>query len=365
LCEILIAKKEKTTKILTVIGICSIAGLLVAKFTGLLNFAKLLTITPKLNGGLGAVKFKGATDGLHIPIAVEFGNRSDQSLTIGVSAIDLYFRGKPAAQSKPTTTHVEIKPNSTTTLKGVTLVIPYLSLLTLVGTSVTTILTSGNFDPLIAEMEMELTAIINKSIVFSIKKKFGQTAQVDASKGTLNGALGLVAASQRDIKSLSHYEMYIPPKSKLKYRDLILIPDGNVEDTIQLMQDAAKKYKGDTTLLANKLKGNTVKETLQRMFDFVYSYIKYVPDSRFVEQVRRPLRTLWDRKGDCDCYSVLIASMLENLGIPYKFRISACDGKKNYHHVYVVVPRGSETLVCDPVVDWCFYEKKPDKYKDF
>jgi hypothetical protein len=90
-----------------------------------------------------------------------------------------------------------------------------------------------------------------------------------------------------------------------------------------------------------------------------------VPDDRFIEQVRRPLRCLYDKKGDCDCYATLIGSMLENLNIPYKFRIAAYNGNENYQHVYVIVPNGTGYYTCDPVVDRFNYEKPPSKTKDF
>jgi hypothetical protein len=179
------------------------------------------------------------------------------------------------------------------------------------------------------------------------------------------GALGLTAASLRDIKPMSDYVNYIPPKEELKRNDLIVIQNGSVEDTVRMMHKVAGDYKSDTAMLAKLLQGKNTRETVGNMFNFVYNYIQYVPDSKVLEQVRRPLRTLWDRKGDCDCYSVLIASMCNNLNIPYKFRIAAYGGRANYQHVYVVVPSSSGELICDPVVDKPFYEKSPSKYKDF
>ena len=85
-----------------------------------------------------------------------------------------------------------------------------------------------------------------------------------------------------------------------------------------------------------------------------------------MEQVRRPLRTLYDQKGDCDCYATLIGAMLKNMGIDFRFRIAAYSAGR-YQHVYVVVPSNDSPTgyyVVDPVLDQCFAEKAPSKFFD-
>jgi len=368
LCAVIFdIKMEKTTKIALTIGGLAALTFGVIKLLQLQNFAKLLTISPKLDGGLQ--NFQVTLTEIKIPLAIDFGNRTDQSMTIQVNAVDVYYKDKKVATTKPNENNVTIKSNSTNTLKGLKLMVSTLSLISVVGDVVSLILAKGDYAALLNDISLDVTCTYNNSIVFSIDKiKLGDSRDVNADTGktdsTVKG-LGLVAASLRNIKPFSDYEMYIPPKTELKRRDLIMIPDGSVEDTVYLMKEVAKKYASDTKTLAKHLEKPTVSQTLQSIFDFVYNYIQYVPDSKIAEQVRRPLRTLWDRKGDCDCYSVLIGSILENLNIPYKFRIAAYNGKSNYQHVYVVVPYNSKMLVCDPVVDSCFYEKPTSKHKDF
>ena len=354
---------NKPAKIALTVGGLAVLTFGIIKLFQLQNFAKLLTISPKLDGGLQ--NFQVTLTEIKIPLAIDFGNRTDQSMTVQVNAVDVYYKGSKVAATKPNANSVTIKPNSTNTLKGLKLMVSTLSLISVVGDVVNTILSKGDYATLLNDISLDVTCTYNNSIVFSINQiKLGDSRDVNAETGKMNG-LGLVAASQRNIKPLSHYEMYIPPQTELKRRDLILIPDGSVEDTVYLMKDIAKKYADDTKTLAKHLEKSTVPQTLQSIFDFVYHYIQYVPDSTMAEQVRRPLRTLWDRKGDCDCYSVLIGSILHNLKIPFKFRIAAYNGKPNYQHVYVIVPYNGKTLVCDPVVDSCFYEKPPSKFKDF
>lgn len=358
---------NNTVKIaLTLSGLAALTFGMIKIFQ-LQNFAKLLTISPKLDGGLQ--NFQVTLTEIKIPLAIDFGNRTDQSMTVQVNAVDVYYKGSKVATTKPSSNSVTIKANSTNSLKGLKLMVSTLSLISVVGDAVNIILSKGDYASLLNDISLDVTCTYNNSVVFSIDKiKLGDSRDVNAATGKSDTAvkgLGLTAASLRNIKPFSHYEMYIPPKTALKHRDLVMIPDGSVEDTVYLMKDIAKKYKADTSFLAKKLAKPTIEETLQSIFDFVYNYIQYVPDSPLTEQVRRPLRTLWDRKGDCDCYSVLIGSMLHNLKIPFKFRIAAYNGKANYQHVYVIVPYNGKTLVCDPVVDSCFYEKPPSKHKDF
>ena len=129
------------TKILLALGVGGGALLLLSKTTGLLNFMRLLTITPQLDGGLKAINFKSSN--LNIPIKVDFGNRTDQEIAISVSSVILYFREKQIGQTKPTTTQVKISQHSTSSLKGLIIQIPLLSLVQVAGTAIATLISSG------------------------------------------------------------------------------------------------------------------------------------------------------------------------------------------------------------------------------
>lgn len=359
---------DKTIKKI-LIGTGVVAGIVLAitKYTGLNNLYKLLIITPKLSGGMKNIKI--ALSGITIPLDIDFANRTDQKITVQINAIDILYKKNIVSQSTPNSSEVVILPNSVSTLKNINLFIPVTSLISAMGSIIPSILAQGSlstkFAQLINSFVMDCTCTFDKAIVYSFRSGFGVSTQVNTQKGQTVGALGLTAAADRKIKPFSDYINYIPPKTDLKKNDLIVVPNGTVEDTLQLMHKVASLYKKDTEMLAKVLQGNSLRETVNNMFYFVYNYIQYVPDSSVREQVRTPLRTLWDRKGDCDCYAVLIASMCNNLNIPFKFRIAAYGGRPNYQHVYVVVPSASGDLICDPVVDKPFYEKQPSKYKDF
>ena len=63
---------------------------------------------------------------------------------------------------------------------------------------------------------------------------------------------------------------------------------------------------------------------------------------------------------DCDDYSIFVGSLLKNLGIPFKLRITKYDGKKNFQHIYVIVPAlgdSEDEIVIDPVLSKFDYQK--------
>lgn len=188
---------------------------------------------------------------------------------------------------------------------------------------------------------------------------------LDLEKIALNG-LGLVAKTKRVISPKKEYLHLISGIGSLENTNPIITTDGDIDRTLREMSKIVKKYKGDTTKLAKALKGNTLNQTLKNIFDFVYRYIQYIPDHRYTEQLRRPLRTLHDQKGDCDCYSILIASILENLGIDYRFRVTAYSDPSRFQHVYIIVPtKNGRYYTVDPVLDNYNEEKDYSNKKDY
>ncbi|MCQ2607752.1 MAG: hypothetical protein MJ197_03595 [Bacteroidales bacterium] len=356
---------NKGTKIVIGTGLGIGALLLVLKGGSLLNFTKQLTCTPKIDGGIKRISVKNSK--LQIPVAVDFENRTDQEVTISISNVVLKYNNTEVGTLKPNTQSILIQKYKTSTLSNIIVEIPLLTLVRCIGSAVTTYLTTQDYTKILEYITADITCILNNSVVFDFTEKFGEASKVDVSKNTKAvSGIGLVANTKRKLKPFKDYEMLIPAKSELLHRDLIMVPNGSVYDTVNLVKDICKKYASDTKVLAKHLQKDNLHDTIQSIFDFVYNYIQYEPDDRFIEQVRRPLRTLWDRKGDCDCFATLIGSILTNLNIPFKFRIAAYEGRRNFQHIYVIVPTGAgEYCVCDPVLDTCFTEKTPSKYLDF
>ena len=174
-----------------------------------------------------------------------------------------------------------------------------------------------------------------------------------------------VTSGYRAIKDGSRYNQYFP---KPEERDRVIVEDGEVTDTVELMEKVVWKYLDDTKRIAPLLRRSTTEATCQAIWEFVYGYIQYKLDKRGLEQLRRPARSWAERNTgvDCDCMSIFVSSILTNLQIPHKFRITMYSGD-SWQHVYVIVPLGDENNYCviDGVVSAFNYEKKFTKKMDF
>lgn len=451
------------------LGLGATAVVLALKGSSLANMAKNLTYTirldgkPKLYAGgllnvISSLVLKGNGSVLRIPVAIDFENRSDEEITVGVNALFVYYKGTRMATNGVTPSSVTIKKFAKSTMGGLNLDVEVASLVQVAGDVVKTWLTNQDFASLTKDVSVELSGVINNTFVINLTRALGEQTTVSTDTGVagvddvlptppdgyewvdggeLNGrlrkrlrklakkvvrklnpvtatkdalrttkmavkatinpvkatktalkttkrnlnpikatknavrsigvrGLGLVAAKDRKIKNIGDYVAYIPGQENLKRSDLVAIADGTVRDTAELMHKVVDTYYSDVTELAGRLKRDTLKDTLQNIWNFVYTYIQYVPDSRIMEQVRRPLRTLYDQKGDCDCYATLIGAMLKNMGIDFRFRIAAYSAGR-YQHVYVIVPSNDSPTgyyVVDPVLDQCFAEKAPSKFFD-
>lgn len=153
-------------------------------------------------------------------------------------------------------------------------------------------------------------------------------------------SLGLVDTSDRRVRPISEIDNYFN-FGALEFSDPIVNNDGTVAQTVEYMKKIVKEHHKDMSKIADQLYDKKLSRFLRNIFDFVMTYVKYEKDSAFTEQLRTPLRTLSDQRGDCDCMSVLIGSILYNKGIPFYFRVAKYDPNNDFSHVYVVVPRSS------------------------
>ena len=174
-----------------------------------------------------------------------------------------------------------------------------------------------------------------------------------------------ISSGYRYIKDGGKYDSYFPKPDR---QDNILIFDGDVTDTVELMKRVVWTYINDTKRIAPVLKRPTVKDTCQAIWEFVYTYVQYKFDKKGLEQLRRPARSWAEKRTgvDCDCMSIFISSILTNLRIPHSFRIAKYS-RPQWQHVYVVVPagNGSGHYAIDAVVSKFNYEKPFTAKKDF
>ena len=164
----------------------------------------------------------------------------------------------------------------------------------------------------------------------------------------------MIAKNKRSLKNGYEYDSLIP---KADFETQTLSNFITVDDTVSSIIKIVQKTQKDTEKLAQTLKRDTIDETCKAIFDFVYNHIQYVKDRTGYEELRRPARTWADKKGDCDCYSIFIGSILYNLKIPFSFRVTKYSG--DWQHIYPIVydktsPKGYRIIDC--VVDEYDYE---------
>lgn len=174
-----------------------------------------------------------------------------------------------------------------------------------------------------------------------------------------------VTSGYRAIKDGSRYNTYFPPPDE---RDRVIIKDGEVTDTVELMEKVVWKYLDDTKRIAPLLMRPSTHETCQAIWEFIHNFIQYKLDQRGLEQLRRPARSWAERATgvDCDCMSIFTSSILTNLKIPHSFRITKYS-QDSWQHVYVIVPITGANNYCviDAVVSEFNYEKKYTDKMDY
>ncbi len=169
----------------------------------------------------------------------------------------------------------------------------------------------------------------------------------------------------RPIQDGSRYERFF---ARPEDSDRIIIEDGEVDETVDLMKKVVWKYINDTKQIAIYLKGSTLRQTCENIWNFLYHHVQYKLDKKGLEQLRRPNRSWVERKTgiDCDCFSIFVSSILTNLKIPHRFRITKYN-RDVYQHVYVVVPipGSGKYYTIDCVLSQFNYEKPFKQQKDF
>lgn len=108
--------------------------------------------------------------------------------------------------------------------------------------------------------------------------------------------------------------------------------------------------------IAPQFKGATDTETMRNIWQFLRYHVPYKADG-FKKQVIRLPYDLVRNGGDCKSYSLFTAAVLNNLGIPAKYKLTTYDpAKPNAAHIYIVANDG---IIIDAVFDKFNDEKKP------
>ena len=121
----------------------------------------------------------------------------------------------------------------------------------------------------------------------------------------------------RNIRSGDQYKQLIPPPSNRK----VFLGEGDTFLSLDEMQKLIRKTLSETKQLANQLSGDTTKQSVASVKEFLYWHIQYLQDE--VDQfLHSPART-WSKRSigvDCKSYSVFASSLLTNMGIKNSLR---------------------------------------------
>ncbi|HVD99536.1 MAG TPA: hypothetical protein VNB90_15110 [Cytophagaceae bacterium] len=172
----------------------------------------------------------------------------------------------------------------------------------------------------------------------------------------------------RKLRSGKEYDYLFPrPGGK----DHEINRNANVDNTVHFIQEQAPKNTWQTKAVARLLQRRTLEDTCRNVWNFVYQHIQYQKDKDGVEQVRSPRRVWWERKGDCDCYTSFISSVLLAMEppIPHKYRITKYDKEDpseiRWQHIYPIVPRnGKLNGALDRRSDYIVLDCVKDAYDD-
>lgn len=145
--------------------------------------------------------------------------------------------------------------------------------------------------------------------------------------------MSLTARANRTIKKPEH-------KTTVK-----VSANASTRDIIDLIMDVDRDAFKDTVLFAKNFDSGN----LYTLWKFVRDKIKYQPDPHSLEMVKDPSILWYLRVGDCKSFSIFIASILYNLGIPYSYRFVSYKKGKPYTHVYIVAHTMDGDIILDSV----------------
>jgi len=135
--------------------------------------------------------------------------------------------------------------------------------------------------------------------------------------------------------------------------------DGKVKDIIKVILFADVEGRFYTENLAPKLKGHNDYRTLENVWDFVNSKIKYVVDTPGYEKIKSPGATWKDKFGDCKSHSVFVGSLLHHLGFEFYYRVSFYDPEHpELGHIYCIAKSGGKEIIVD-TVNTAFDKEEP------
>lgn len=154
----------------------------------------------------------------------------------------------------------------------------------------------------------------------------------------------------RPLKSGIQYNGLIPPYQGQEYNFDTDTDNSTTYDTLKYMAQWSNKYAYQMKQIAPLLKGRTIQETVNNIYQFLYNHFQYKLDGS-LQNLYSPSAAWHFRKTgfDCKTYSLLASCILQNLNIKHSFRMVQQLGimPGEWSHVYVIVTADNKEYVID------------------
>lgn len=162
--------------------------------------------------------------------------------------------------------------------------------------------------------------------------------------------MSIDALLYRPIAQQSQFEGLIPPYQGQEVSFDKESDNSTTYDTLKYMDQWATKYAYQMKTVAPRLKGRDLKETVAKIYLFLYSHFQYKLDGSLQNLYSPSAAWYFRHKGfDCKTYSILASTILRNLNIPHTFRMVQQAGimPGQWSHVYVIVSDKKTNYVID------------------
>jgi hypothetical protein len=149
----------------------------------------------------------------------------------------------------------------------------------------------------------------------------------------------------RPVSQSKKYDKYFP---KVSCQSTFL-KETTTTGGLELINEWSKKYAYQTEKISKELKGETLPETINNIYNWLYNYLQYDADG-YEQKLKSPACSYHMRFDGIDCksYSLFASSILSNLGIAHKLRkVVQPSDPTRWSHVYVVVPYKNQELIID------------------
>jgi len=120
------------------------------------------------------------------------------------------------------------------------------------------------------------------------------------------------------------------------HRDTVLQNYTTLDSTIKALKEIVRDHGHESAALAREVQARSIYQTCSNLWHWIRKNLRYERDDIEIEQLRTPARIMADGKGDCDCFTILICSTLNELGISNYAKVTAYNKPNEFEHIYPI-----------------------------